>query len=73
MSYMWCHGHCYTCGVFMSFNPVKVPSLPGHLTKSGEKEPICEACIHKANPERKKNGLPPITILPGAYEPEEVA
>lgn len=73
MAVMWCHGHCYTCRAFISFAPTKVPSLPANLTHTGEKEPVCRACIERANPDRKKNGLPPIVILEGAYEPEEVA
>ena len=72
MSYMWCLGNCYTCGALFSFNPRKVPSLPGHLTKSGEKEAVCRCCIERSQPARKKNGLPPILILPDAYEPEQV-
>lgn len=73
MAWMWCQGSCYICGAFFSFNPNKVPSLPGHLTKSGTREPVCRSCIERAAPARKANGLPPIIIDPDAYEPEEVA
>lgn len=69
--YMLAYGHCYTCGRLFSFNPNKVPSVPANLTTTGEREPVCRACIEKANPERVKNGLPPIEIHPDAYEPED--
>jgi hypothetical protein len=72
MAFMLVHGHCYTCDAFISFNPHRVPSLPGHLTKSGTREPVCRSCIEETAPDRKKNGLPPIVIHPDAYEPEEV-
>jgi hypothetical protein len=72
-SVMTCIGHCYTCGALMTFSPTLVPSLPGNLTCSGEREPVCRNCVERANPERIKNGLPPIEILPGAYEGDEVA
>jgi len=49
----------------MSFNPLRVPSI----LIEGEKEPVCRVCIEQANPERIKNGLPPIEIHPEAYEP----
>lgn len=61
---------CFTCGREMLCNPNLVPSIPANLTGTGTKEPVCEACILRANPERIKNGLDPIEILPGAYDAE---
>jgi hypothetical protein len=71
MSIMTCMGHCYCCGRVFTFSPTLVPSLPGSLTRTGEKEPVCRDCIERSNPNRIKNGLPPIEILPGAYEGDE--
>ena len=64
-------GRCYTCGALITFSPTLVPSLPASLTRTGEKEPVCRGCIERSNPERIKNGLPPIVILEGAYEGDE--
>jgi len=72
MAIMSVHGACYTCGAMMTFSPTRVPSLPGHLTRTGTREPVCRTCIERSNPARIKNGLPPIQILPGAYEGDEV-
>lgn len=71
MSIMTCVGHCYTCGALFHFSPTLVPSLPGNLTSTGTREPVCRNCVERSNPERIKNGLPPIKILPGAYEGDE--
>lgn len=65
-------GPCYCCKRLISFNPHRVPSIPANLTTTGEKEPVCRDCIMRANPDRKKNGLPLIEILDGAYEPEDL-
>lgn len=71
MGVIFAMGPCYSCRRLISFNPYLVPSIPRHLTSTGEKEPVCRECIERSNPERKKNGLPPIEILDGAYEPAE--
>jgi hypothetical protein len=47
-------------------NPHLVPSL---RLKSGEQVVFCRNCVEEANPIRIKNGLDPIPILHGAYEP----
>lgn len=70
MAYMTLMCRCYTCGAPLLCNPLRVPSVPAHLTTTGEKEPVCKACVDRANPQRAKRGLPPIVILPGAYDPE---
>jgi hypothetical protein len=69
MGFVSCTGTCYTCRKLITFNPNKVPSI----RINGVKEPVCRECITAANPKRKANGMPEITILPGAYEaaPEE--
>jgi hypothetical protein len=51
------------------FNPNLVPSL----RVEGVRQPICEECVERANPERIKRGLEPITVLPGAYDPVDVS
>jgi hypothetical protein len=68
MGYALCHSACIGCGRIFSYNPIRVPSLPAHLTKSGTKEPICQACVDRVNPQRIKLGLPPIVPAPDAYE-----
>ena len=68
MSYALCHGHCIGCGRLFSFNPVRVPSLPAHLSPTKTREPICQSCVDRVNPERIKNGLPPIVPAADAYE-----
>jgi hypothetical protein len=65
MGVMMAMGPCIGCGRLFSFNPHRVPSL----NVDGTREPICLACVERANPQRKANGLPPIVVLPGAYEP----
>lgn len=63
--YVFCAGQCISCGRTFSFNPVRVPSV----RINGNREPVCESCIIRANPLRIKRGLEPVEILPGAYEP----
>ena len=67
--YVFAMSPCVGCGRPFAYNPHRVPSL----TLNGQREPICLDCVERANPERAKNGLPPIVPLPGAYEslPEE--
>ena len=59
-------GNCWACGFPMTFNPTWVPSLP----VNGVKEPICEACMARANAQRVEMGMEPHAIHPLAYEPE---
>lgn len=68
MGYVFGMRLCYACGQTFTFSPTRVPSIPAHLTSTGEKEPVCRSCIEQANPERVKRGLAPIVILRGAYE-----
>lgn len=60
-------GECFTCKRTIHFDPERVPSLPAHLTRTKQKEPVCRECIEAANPKRVANGLDPIEILPDAY------
>jgi hypothetical protein len=64
MGYAIAMSPCIGCGRFFSYNPVRVPSL----TWKGTREPICEVCVVRVNPQRIANGLPPIVPAPDAYE-----
>jgi hypothetical protein len=67
MAYMTCMAPCINCRQIFNFNPDRVPSI----RVNGNREPICLACVEAANPQRLANGLEPIRVLPGAYEPQE--
>lgn len=60
-------GYCFGCKNMFTFNAERVPSIP----INGVREPVCETCVQRVNPMRIANGLDPIIVLPGAYEPEE--
>lgn len=64
MGYISAMGPCYTCRDLFMFNPERVPSV----VINGVREPVCEACMTKANAIRKAKGLPLLEILPGAYD-----
>lgn len=66
MGYYFATGPCIGCGRIFTFNPDLVPSV---RVGEGVREPICANCVSRANPQRIRNGLDPITPLPGAYEP----
>jgi hypothetical protein len=68
MAWMMVIGPCILCGRIFEFNADRVPSA----VVNGKREPLCRACVERANPLRKEKGLPEIRILPGAYEPQEV-
>jgi hypothetical protein len=68
MGFMTVIGECFGCGIVFSFNADHVPSIP----INGVREPICQACVDRANPQRVANGLDPIVVHPLAYEPQEV-
>lgn len=76
MSYMFVTAACLTCGRPFTFNPDLVPSIrvnaQGQPDPNGTKEPICQSCVDRGNILREKKGLPPIVVLPGAYEAQEV-
>lgn len=63
MGYISCMSSCYGCKRIFSYNPVRVPSI----NINGVREPICEICVARANPERIARGLEPIVPAPDAY------
>lgn len=65
MGFMMVLGECFACHRLFHFNPHQVPSFRG--------EPVCADCMARVNTKREAMGLAPHPILPGAYEPEEVA
>ena len=66
MGYMMVHGPCVGCGVLMSYNAERVPSL----VLNGEREPLCRDCFDRWNKiHRTSKGLPPEPINPDAYNP----
>lgn len=67
MGYVLVFGPCYACNTVFGYNPTVVPSVtpPG----GSERMPLCRTCIERVNPQRIKNGLPPIIPHPEAYEP----
>lgn len=60
---------CFACRRVFCYNPVRVPSLPANVSPTGTREPICQACVDRANPERIARGLDPIVPHPDAYSP----
>jgi hypothetical protein len=58
---------CYGCKRLFYFHPHRVPSV----RVDGERQPICRACVERVNPRRIANGLDPIVVLPGAYDPAD--
>jgi hypothetical protein len=65
MGYVTAMSACIGCLRPFSYNPHLVPSV----RVNGIRQPICHACVEKHNPSRISNGLKPIEVLPGAYEP----
>ena len=64
MGYAFATSTCFGCKRVFFYNPMKVPSI----RINGVREPICQACVDRANPDRIKNGLKPIVPAPDAYE-----
>jgi hypothetical protein len=67
MGWALAHSACFGCGRTFSYNPMRVPSVRDPRT--GNREPICLACVERVNPIRAANGLDPIVPFPDAYEP----
>ena len=65
MGYCFVMGDCYACRKTIIFNPNHVPSV----RINGNREPICQSCVKKANVLRGQQNLPQIQILPDAYKP----
>lgn len=63
---------CWSCRRPFWFNPDRVPSIPigadGTPELGGTLQPVCQFCIGLANGKREALGLPPIEVLPGAYQ-----
>lgn len=57
---------CIACGRVFSYNPHRVPSSSA---VTGQREPICQPCMHRLNAKRKEMGLEPFQIHQDAYEP----
>lgn len=68
MGHSLVHGNCGGCGLYMVFNPWKVPSFR-FKGPDAPKEPICRYCMDYINGERAKKGLPPFPVDADAYEP----
>ena len=68
-SIMQAFGPCGLCGETFSFNPLTVPSTSA-LT--GEREPLCRACVDAVNEERQRRGDKPFEIAADAYDAAEV-
>lgn len=59
-------GHCVSCGKPFTLHPDFVPSV----RVDGEREPICMACAHFANPKReRRRGSPPSASTPRPTNP----
>jgi hypothetical protein len=67
MGFMVVMSACLGCRRVFSYNPDLVPSL----RVNGVKEPVCQSCVDRVNPQRIANGLDPIRPLPGAYAAQE--
>lgn len=58
-------GNCCSCGVLITFNPVRVPSL----TVNGSREPLCRTCFGRWNEiHRTSKGLEPVEAHADAWE-----
>ncbi len=64
MGYAFVVSACFGCGRLFTYNPIRVPSI----RIKGAREPVCQACINIANPQRVANGLNPIVPAADAYE-----
>lgn len=67
MGWYFCMGSCCMCRKTFSFNPDLVPSL----RIDGIRREVCRECVNAVNVERKKCGLAPHPVSPGAYDPAE--
>ena len=67
MAWVSVMGPCIGCRAIFTYSPTRVPSV----RVNGEREPICQRCVDRVNPQRIANGLDPIVPLPGAYEADD--
>lgn len=56
MGFAFAYAECFGCRRLFAFNPLRVPSIPGHLSGTGTREPICRDCVERVNP-RTRYGL----------------
>jgi len=63
MPYMSVIAPCFLCGVVFASNPSKVPSV--------DNQPICESCMERVQEARKRQGMRPFPVPPGAYDGAE--
>lgn len=69
MGFVLAWSECFGCKKVIGYNPIRVPSV----RYNGVREPVCAACVERANPERAARGLEPIVPHPEAYEPADEA
>jgi hypothetical protein len=73
-------GRCFLCGVPISFDPTRVPSVS--LGRDGlpvqapsavvdRREPLCRDCVLKVNAERRPRGMPTWDESPSIWETVE--
>jgi len=68
--YVLCVGACINCGVLITFNPNRVPSI----RINGVREPLCAGCFARWNQiHRTGQGLESLPLHPDAYRPEPEA
>ena len=67
MAQVYVFAPCAACRKVFACSPTRVPSV----VIDGMRQPICADCVALANPQRIANGLEPIHVLPGAYEPDD--
>lgn len=60
-------GPCWSCGNVFQFHPHKVPSI----VVGGERQPLCQECVDRANVLRREQGQPLIVPMAGAYDATE--
>jgi hypothetical protein len=65
MAYLFVMSACVVCRQPFTYNPLRVPSV----VVNGTREPICRACVERANVVRRDRGLPTWPIFDDSYEP----
>jgi hypothetical protein len=59
-------GPCVGCGECFGFDPDNVPSTS---SVTGQRRPLCRACVTFANQQRIAKGMHPIAVPEDAYGP----
>jgi hypothetical protein len=71
MGVAFCVGHCIACRAFLTYNPMKVPSIrvkDGKPDATGSREPLCRSCAETLYARLKAEGKTPPPISEDAYE-----